>query len=180
MKKINWFLNLMMIIGTLWIAITNYDSSRLLTYLAVIPVLFAPCILNKTAYKLNENEKFIYYLFIFFADFLGCVVNLYNMIWWYDIFMHFCSGIFTFSIGIFILKRMKVSTSSKFFVILFSLGIVMLIAGIWEFFEYGADQILKMDLQHNLSTGVGDTMEDMLAAFFGGILSSIPIFLKRN
>ena len=171
MKKLNVFFILSIVIGTLWFLVFQFESSRIATYLAVIPVVLAPCILIKTKYKLSDIELFFYYLFVFFAYFLGSVVNLYNLIWWYDVFMHFCSGFFTFMIGIFILSREKVQTS-VWFQIFFGICVVMLVAGIWEFFEFGADLLLGMDLQHHLDTGVVDTMEDMLAAFGGGILAS--------
>ena len=106
-KKINGILIISMIIGTLWFTIFQYDTSRILTYVAVIPVIFIPNILRKTKYQSSDRELFGYYLFVFLAYFLGSVVNLYQMIWWYDLFMHFSSGIFTFILGMKILEREK-------------------------------------------------------------------------
>ena len=51
----------------------------------------------------------------------------------------------------------------------FGIVFVCFVALIWELCEFGADCLLNMDLQHNLDTGVVDTMEDMMAAFLGGI-----------
>lgn len=169
MKKFNWLLVIGMFAGTLYYVIFQYDSSRLLTYLAIVPVVIAPMILNKTSFKLREQELFCYYLFIFFAQFLGCIANLYNLTWWYDIVMHFCSGIFTFLVGLFILDRIRGCKDSFWFKMFFGIVFVCFVALIWELFEFGADCLLNMDLQHNLDTGVVDTMEDMMAAFLGGI-----------
>lgn len=178
MKRINFALIIVMIIGTFYFGIFQYDSSRLLTYLAVIPVLGAPLVLVKTRYKLDDLELFFYYGFIFLADFMGCVVNLYNLVSWYDIFVHFLSGIFTFCVGLFILKRIGISNKNYYFRVLFCFCVVMFVAGIWELFEYGVDFLLGMDLQHSITTGVNDTMEDMLAAFCGGITFMIFYFLR--
>ena len=96
---LNKLLLILMNIGTVIVAIfefSNQDFSRLITFVAIFPVLLVPFLLNKTKFKLNEFEICMYYLFIFLAEFLGCVVNLYNIILWYDLFVHFLSGIFTF------------------------------------------------------------------------------------
>lgn len=180
MKKINWLLIISMIIGTLYCVIFNYDSDRLLTYLAVIPVLGMPLLLNKSKFKLNAKELCCYYVFVFMADFLGCVVNLYNTTEWYDVLVHFCSGIFSFLVGLFIVDKLDVGKVSFVFKILFCLGIMALIALGWELFEYGADCFLDLNLQHSNKTGVNDTMIDILVAFVGGILSSIGYYIRDN
>lgn len=180
MKKLIWFFILVMVLGTFGLVIFRYDSSRILTYLAVIPVLLAPWLLRGTKYQLGDKELCCYYIFIFLADFLGCVVNLYNMIGWYDLFVHFLSGIFTFGVGLFVLRRIFVGECSVLFEVIFSICLVMMIASLWEFFEFGADWLLGMDLQHTIDTGVWDTMEDMIVAFLGGILSGIGYYLMNR
>ena len=180
MKKINQLFIVIMILGTITFMITSYDSDRLLTYLAIIPVLFAPYLLKKTKYKLTDKELFAYYFFVFFADFIGCIANLYNTTSWYDIFVHFSSGIFTFGIGLFLLKRIKISNLPISFQLLFCISIGMLIAGLWEFLEFTTDNLLNMDLQHQLDTGVGDTMQDMLFSFFGNLITMIIYVWKKK
>ena len=46
-------------------------------------------------------------------------------------------------------------------------------------FEFGMDSITGSNLQHNLDTGVADTMWDMIAAFVGGFISSL-IYYKYS
>lgn len=162
-----------MVIGTLYFAVFQYDSSRVLTYLAIVPVLGAPMLLRRTKYELGTKELFYYYCFVFLAYFLGSVVNLYNVVWWFDIFTHFLSGIFTFGVGIFLLSKMGILKENKVFSIFVGLCFVMFIASLWELFEFGADQLLGMDLPHNIDTGVHDSMIDMFVAFVGGVLSSV-------
>lgn len=180
MKKINWLLIVSMIVGTLYYVIFQFDSERILTYLAVIPVIGAPLLLKNTKFKLDTRELCCYYVFIFFADFLGCVVNLYNTTWWFDILIHFCSGIFTFMGGLFILDKIEIGKDSFWFRMFFSICVVTFIALLWELFEFGADCLLDLDLQHNIDSGVMDTMVDMLVAFGGGILSIVGCLIKRK
>lgn len=172
MKKLNLLLVLVMIIGTLGCCVFYYDSSRLTTYLLVIPVLVGPMLLNKTRFKLSSVELFWYYLFVFFADFLGCVVNLYNTVSWYDTVVHFSSGIFSFFVGLFLLDRLDKKVSNIFTKAIFGIGIVCLIAVVWEIFEFGSDVLLELDLQHNSDTGVVDTMVDMISALGGGMIGA--------
>lgn len=172
-KKFDFILVFVIGLGTLSFGVFQYNSSRLLTYLAVIPVLSAPYLVSKSKFKLGNKELCYYYLFVLLAYFLGCVVNLYKYIWWYDSFVHFISGIFSFGVGLYLVRRMHNVGINKWFLVFFCLCFVMFIAGIWEFFEFGVDNLLAMNLQHNKDTGVVDSMIDMLSAFVGGILSFI-------
>lgn len=158
------------------IAFSNNNHSRTLTYIAIFPILLVPFIINKTKYKLNDFETMMYYIFIFLADFLGCVVNLYNTIYWYDLLVHFLSGIATFILGLIIYKHITKEKKNKQLKIIFCLGTVAIIAIIWELFEYFIDTFIGMDLQHTLDTGVSDTMQDMLVALLGGLLLSFYIW----
>ena len=105
-------------------------------------------------------------------------MKFYDKIFMYDKIIHTISGIFTSILAFLILKndkKQKLSMLNKFiYIISFS----MLVASVWEFFEYGADIIFKSDTQKVLKTGVNDTMQDMLVACFGSIL--FTIFNKKK
>ena len=181
-KLISKILLILMNILTVIIAIIafcNNNYSRVLTYIAIFPILLLPFIINKTKYKLTDIETMMYYIFIFLADFLGCVVNLYNTISWYDMFVHFLSGIATFILALIIYKHIS-KEKNKLLKIIFCMGIVAIIAVVWELFEYFMDTYVGMNLQHTLDTGVTDTMQDMLVALLGGFLSSFYIWKKSK
>lgn len=183
-KILTRILLIIIIIGTPLVAIfefLNNDFSRILTFIAIYPLLFVPLILNKLKFKLNDQEIFLYYFFLFLADFLGCVLNLYNTLSWYDLFVHFLSGIFTFVFGIIVFRQINnCKIENKKLKFLFCLGLVALVAVLWEIFEFSADTVLKTDLQHNQDAGVNDTMSDLIVASFGGIIPALYNFLKRN
>lgn len=174
-KKINIVLKVIIILGTILFAFIDY--SRLLTYLAVIPILLLPKLFVKTRFKLEEIEMLYYLVFIFLAYFLGSVLNLYNLTNYYDTIIHFISGIFTFKIALFIIEKLEIKNLPKSFIILFGITFSCFIAVIWEFFEFFADILLNMNLQRQLTEGVKDTMIDMLSATLGAITISI---LKRQ
>ena len=180
-KLLNKILLIIMNIGTIIVAILNFTNnnySRVMTFVAIFPLLLIPFIINKTKLKLSDKEIFLYYLFILLADFIGCVCNLYNNVSWYDIFVHFLSGMFTFVLAT-IIYRMISNGNNKLLKILFCLGIVALIAITWEVFEFSIDSLAHTNLQHNQDTGVIDTMQDMIVAMLGGIISSIYIWIKK-
>lgn len=180
-KLFNKILLIIMNIGTLIVATLEFahnNYARVMTFVAIFPLLLIPFIINKTKLKLSDKEIFLYYLFILLADFIGCVCNLYNTLSWYDIFVHFLSGMFTFVLAT-IIYRLITNDKNKILKILFCLGVVALIAIMWEVFEFSIDSLAHTNLQHNQDTGVIDTMQDMIVAILGGILSSIYIWLKK-
>ena len=180
-KLLNKILLIIMNIGTIIVAtleFTNNNYARAMTFVAIFPLLLIPFIINKTKFKLSDKEIFLYYLFILLADFIGCVCNLYNTVSWYDIFVHFLSGMFTFVLAT-IVYRIISDRNNKLLKLLFCLGIVSLIAITWEVFEFSIDSFAHTNLQHNQDTGVIDTMQDMIVAMLGGIISSIYTWFKR-
>ena len=67
----------------------------------------------------------------------------------------------------------KYDKKSIIFNILFILGISFIVACAWEIFEFASDKIFGKDAQNVLTTGVDDTMKDMIVAVLGTILYCI-------
>ena len=186
--KINYnlyskLLLLVMSIGTIIIALMETgtaNKTRIITFMIIYPMLLFPLILQKTKFKLDNSKIFLYYVFIFLADFLGCVVNLYNTISWFDSFVHFLSGIFTFILGLIIYEKISIKKENKLLKVVFCLGIVAIIIVLWEIIEYTGDNLIGSNLQHVIDTGIKDTMTDMIVALLGGIISSIYISIKNK
>ncbi len=153
------------------------EYSRFATYLVLPFIITVPYFYEKiTHHKLDTNFKLVYWTFIFFADFLGCVVSLYNTTDWFDVFTHFLSGVFTAFLAILLMQNFKYK-QTKLGTILYVLGITCLVAAVWEIFEYIMDTFSGSNLQHALETGVDDTMEDMIAALGGSLLFLLTYLL---
>lgn len=149
-----------------------YD--RLLGSASIIFVLFIPRMIKKIfKIKITDTMELVYVVFIILAQFLGSVVNLYNTVWWYDLFAHFLSGVLTAILALVIMHWLGVyKDKNKLFNVIFMISFTLMIASLWEFIEYGSDLFLGMNVQHSIETGVSDTMEDMLVAFLGSIVVS--------
>lgn len=177
-KKLNLLFATIILIGTIICMIYDHRANRILSYLAVIPLILIPTIVNKYIYKTTEKETFIYYLFIFLSYFLGCSVDLYNKTIYYDSIVHFISGVYSMYLAIDIYKRTKIK--NILIQIIFCFGLVFIVAGVWEILEYSMDTIFNMNLQHNIEEGVVDTMQDIILAFLGGLITYIIYFLKKE
>lgn len=185
MKKINNILIFIFSILSICIFVKDVNlnnTDRFLGDLSIILVFFLPRIFKKIfKLKITDMLEMIYIVFIIIAQFFGSIVNLYNITWWYDLFAHFLSGVLTGLLALIILKWFNMyKEKNKLFNVLFIISFVLMIAGLWEFLEYGADKFLGLNVQHSIETGVRDTMEDMLIAFFGSILVSIKYLTEKK
>lgn len=180
-KFYNMLLIIVMSVATILVALTEFNSintTRFITFIIIYPMLFATLLLKKI--KIDDSKIFLYLIFIFVADFLGCVINLYNTVSWFDLFAHFLSGIFTFVLGLIIYDKIAKRDNNKILKILFCLGIVGIIIVVWEIIEFTGDNLIGANLQHNIDTGVVDTMQDMIVALLGGLLATIYSFFKKS
>lgn len=182
--KFNLFSKLFMfstLIGTIIVIIFNYKESHFLTYCMALPIVLVPFLLKKTIFCLDDIDTLIYNIFTFFAYFLGCVVSLYNITWWYDLLMHFVSGFAMGHAAMFILRKLKMyDCKNNLFNFIYCLFFTIGAAGMWEIGEYVVDLIIGTNLQHNLDTGVVDTMQDLICGTISGFIFSLIYSLKIN
>lgn len=162
----------------------NENSTRLATALVLYGLLIVPFILERffRHKKIPISQSLIttYLLFVFIAQYLGSVINLYKQIEWFDTFTHTLSGVLTGYLGILIFRKMVNQSEKKGNAILFSISFAALIALLWEIYEFTQDQITGSNLQHVLETGVTDTMTDMIVALIGSSLYCLYYWFKKQ
>ena len=175
-KIINYSLLLIMCVGSFFLMIYRVSQGilgRVPTDIAIYFVLLIPVILKRFI-KIGEKDKLEFYIFIFIAEFLGCIVNLFKYISWFDTFSHFI-------IGLKVLRVInKYDEKNVFFNILFAIAISLSSACIWEIFEFSIDNLFNMNLQHNIDTGVIDTMKDIIACTTGAFISGLSYYFYRK
>ena len=121
----------------------SYD--RLLGDVTIPLVLLLPRIFSKLfKIKITSAMELVYVIFIILAQFIGSVVNLYNRVWWYDLFAHFLSGVLTSVLALVILDWFGIyKEKNKGFNFLFIISFTLMIASLWEFLEFGADTFFR-------------------------------------
>ena len=99
--------------------------------------------------------------------------DLYSMFPWLDIPMHFIGGV---SIGVSasLLLRYQQERSScgqvnRFFCFFWIIGIVSLMATLWEFYEFTSDYFFHTEWQ----IGVADTTGDLFFGLVGGSVAGL-------
>lgn len=156
--------------------IINKDLVKILTSLSLIPIVLLPNILKD---KLSEEIKFIYILLVIALLLIGSIMNFYNIFKYYDSITHFLTGLFAPFFSLTILRMLnKYNKKDVAFTILFILSMTMLIASVWEIFEFICSNIFNEDIQKVLITGVNDTMKDIILALLGSILFIIWYVFK--
>ena len=180
-KKINILLVLVATFFSVSIAITKENNLVfVLKDISIILTINALYIIQRIfKVKISESLNFFYILFIFCAHFLGVNCNLYGRIYFYDKLTHFVSGILTSFGAIYILIKSK-NNKNLAFNILFIITLSLAVAAFWEIFEYNASYYFNVDPQRVKATGVTDTMQDIMVAFLGSILVSIPYYFEHK
>ncbi len=141
---------LVIICGLLSIVNGNYKH----TFICILAlVLFTlPTIAQKTLkFELPNTFEAIVYFFIFAAEILGDVNRFYVTVPHFDTILHTMNGFLCAAVGFALLDIMD-RKSKKIDVTPLLIAVVafcfsMTIGVLWEFFEYGGDQIFVADMQ---------------------------------
>lgn len=153
-KKLTVFLVLrFFVILTMILQFINGNYANVV-YCILTLVLFAiPTIVNNTLkIELPNLLESIIYIFIFAAEILGEIQNFYGIIPEWDTMLHTINGFLCGAIGFSLIdilnqhERFHI-TLTPIFVAMISFCFSMTVGVVWEFIEYGADNILMLDMQ---------------------------------
>ncbi len=115
--------------------------------LFVIPVLIE----DKFKIGIPSVLEIIIYLFIFSAEILGEINNFYGNIPYWDTILHTLNGFLAAGVGFSLIDLLNENSKniklSPVFVAIVAFCFSMTIGVLWEFFEYGADKYLNLDMQ---------------------------------
>lgn len=174
--RFNILLVIIAVIGSYYYVFTRDNQLGLiLKDASILITITLPYIIEKIfKTKISIVIKTTYIVFIFIAQFLGVTVELYNHISWFDKFTHWLSGIITALLSLSLLSKFKLyDKKNVLFNIIWMISITLAIASLWECFEYCANILFGGDAQRVATTGVNDTMQDIIVAFIGSIIVSL-------
>ena len=128
------------------------DLNNALLCLLSLILLFDPLFIqNKFEITLPNDLEIAIYLFIFSAEILGEIDNFFGIIPYWDIILHTINGFLATAVGFSLVdllnKNSKNINLSPFYLCLVAFCFSMTIGVLWEFFEYGCDKFLNVDMQ---------------------------------
>ena len=119
-------------------------------------------------------------IIILIIHFILSLNYIYFYINWINMPMHFFGGV---SIGItytLLLMRMKkdqyIGDVDKIMMFIFIISMTGLTTILWEFFEFGSDQLFGTTMQPSLA----DTITDIFLGLMGGTLSSLTYMNHKS
>ncbi|WP_069997422.1 hypothetical protein [Cellulosilyticum sp. I15G10I2] len=181
-KGIIYSIRFIFIVNTIYLV---FNLQFLLVGLLIGSLLltFIPEIFTKISnVKITMTGRVVYTVFIFGTQWLGTYLRLYDSLIWWDIMLHFSSGILLGYVGLLILlwidKEGVVEKNIRFrVIILFSFLVSVSGAVFWEIMEFLADTIFGSNTQLG---SLQDTMEDMVFGTLGAILFVIYMYLASH
>lgn len=135
--------------------------------------------------KLGYPLKITVLVFSFLSFHLGTALRWFDRGWGYDNITHFLSGTLFTLIGLCLFARIRGRVDRReepLLQLTYAFFFSMFIAVIWEIWEFSGFLLFGMDSQQHLKTGVLDTMEDMIACFFGSLIMVLDyiLYVRRD
>ncbi|MDD3411639.1 MAG: DUF2238 domain-containing protein [Eubacteriales bacterium] len=146
-------------------------------FLSVGTLLIFPA--RAVAYRLMGDRRaqqleFVIALFVFLSYVLGVSLMFYKVVPYYDKLMHTLSGTLTMLLAFPLFYALKAGSAIEEtdcrLAIVFCLMTAVAVAGLWEIVEYFVGMIFHVDNQRVLTTGIADTMQDMIVCTVGALL----------
>lgn len=153
---------------------------KIWSYLATIALAFAPEIWRHIfRLKLSDQTELAYYLFLIPAMILGIDLDVYKIWEPFDKIVHCASGALATVVAWEVLEQVfaKKQLPAKWFRYLFMVCFAIMTAALWECFEYGSDKFFGTHMQELISIGLDDTMQDILVAIIGSIITASFIIM---
>ena len=172
-----YFIYYLLLIIATYISIKNNYPNTIIALVAMISCWILPFLFK---FKITFTMYILNIIFVFISNIWGSMLDGYS-ISYFDKCLHFTSGILltecSFMIYIYLIQKINLNKKETLLCILFINSLNMMIAVVWEFIEFGCLIFLNNDAIHHYSSGVYDSMQDMLVAFIGGlIVTSILIY----
>ncbi len=133
---------------TIIMLIVSKQYDRLLLAVATPFIILVPKTVECIFRCKISLPVYLFGLFYSIGPMLGQCHNLYYTVPWWDKMLHISGGVMFAFMGLFLFEKYvgkdkRKTVMTAIFALLFSMAIAVL----WEFFEFGADTFLGMDMQ---------------------------------
>ncbi len=179
----NKILTLIYIVSAIYTLIQLITSGNMakIGYLALacITPFALPFGLKIIGWKSNEDINFVETCFCYVAMIIGNLWGGYGIAG-FDKMLHSLSGVLICAAMMMVYavlkKEIKVEQKDLPLVFLFINGLNMMAAFLWECFEFACLIFLNIDAINHFTSGVYDTMTDMIVCFIGGLVTSVILY----
>jgi len=142
-----------LVLLTLILQLHNRNYENVFVCLLTLVLFILPSVIEKRLHvDLPDTLEIIILVFIFAADILGEIQEYYVLVPHWDTVLHTINGFLFAAVGFSIVnifnedKRVAM-TLSPFYMAVAAFCFSMTIGVLWEFFEWGADCLLGLDMQ---------------------------------
>ncbi len=157
---------------------SNTAREKVIMGFATLFFLFLPrFIFSKLRFKLPAMLLLFIEVFVFLGIYLGEILDAFYAFMWWDIFLHFLSGVLLSMLAFLVIYPLYMQKPAKayaYIVLMFALMFAIGAGGIWELIEYSIDQIFGTNMQRS---GLDDTMKDIAVDTAGALVASISAYL---
>lgn len=146
------------------------------TFLKVVGSFASIIIVSAIVWRFPIRFYVVTLGFVAFASPLGSCLNLYRHVEFYDLFVHFLSGILLFEGGRLIIEninRKRQLLQDGFTAGLFAFFFSCACAAFWEIFEYLCDVLINAEMQGSKANTMGDIIAGVLGAVIGALIMLI-------
>ena len=158
-------------------------------------VMMLPTFINRR-WKLVVPDVMcvLYYVFLYFAVFLGEIFSFYYKIPYWDVFLHAMSGAMLGALGFILIDWLNTDphvrlSASPLFISLFAFSFALSIGALWEIYEFSFDSVFGLNMQKfRAESGeimVGreallDTMKDLITDAASAFTVATVGFIKNH
>ncbi len=153
-----------------------HQGSLLYHALMTLAISFIPDLIRKKArIYITPGFRYVFLIFVFLAQFLGEIADLFNRVIWWDNMLHFISA-FTITLIGYIASYLISDNDGTYDLMsigaasLFALAFSVALGSLWEIFEYIVDVAFDFNMQ---KSGLVDTMEDLIFCVAGSFIACL-------
>lgn len=176
MKKLKalWIVCIMIYIMTLIYAFyTNWQGKYFgMTFVACLTPFIVPAFMKIIRVKVPLEFHIVNIVFVYFASLWGSCLGGYQLPY-FDKWIHCASGVVICEMIYLLYKNYWRDDKRRLPMFIFLNGVNASIALLWEFYEYALLVFFQYDAIKHFSTGVHDSITDMLVAVIGGMVLSM-------
>lgn len=183
----------LMVSGTIDLFLPQVRTKAWYAVVALAVIWLIPVVVRWLKLEITDLTYILFIVFVVLGTYTSNRHNLYKTFWWFDVVLHFSSGIMLSMIaGDIFFPISREHRNSLWFEILFMFVFAVAAAGFWEIMEFSFDCITGQDVQRNLlrereiistawqNNGIIDTMNDMINGTVGGIVGCVLSWIERR